>query len=170
MHTVGVVAGSFDPITNGHAWLISEAARLVDELHVVIGVNPSKSYSFTDGQRREMVEAVVADLGLDAACVTVHFLKNDLLIQLAGRVGATHLVRGIRNAEDLSYEMQMALVNRRIEPDIRTVYLSPPPELSEVSSSIVKGLVGFNGWEKIVAGYVHPVVLEAFINQLKAHA
>jgi pantetheine-phosphate adenylyltransferase len=162
MHTIGIVAGSFDPITNGHAWLIAEAARLVDELHIAIGVNPQKKYTFSDDERKELVGRVVDSLRLEGeAKPRIHFLRNDLLIQLAGRVRATHLIRGIRNSEDFNYETQMALVNRRIDPEIRTVYMAPPPELSEVSSSTVKGIVGFTDWEPIVAQYVHPVVLEA---------
>ena len=159
MRTIGVVAGSFDPITHGHEWLIEEAARLVDKLYVVIGINTAKKYSFSDEQRRALVEAVLRDLDLSGTPTEVHFLKNDLLIQFAAKVEATHLIRGIRNNEDFSYETQMALVNRKIAPGIKTVYMAPPPELSEVSSSTVRGLVGFTDWEHIVKGYVHPTVL-----------
>ena len=80
---------------------------------------------------------------------------------VAAKVEATHLIRGIRNNEDFGYETQMALVNRKIAPGIKTVYMAPPPELSEVSSSTVRGLVGFTDWEHIVKGYVHPTVLRA---------
>lgn len=161
--TVGVVAGSFDPITHGHAWLIRQAAKLVDELHVVIGVNPTKRYSFTEAQRLALVQAVLrSELCPDAQARTqVHFLKSDLLIHFAASVGATHLVRGIRDMADFSYEVQMQQVNRKIHSEIQTVYLVPPPELSEVSSSTVRGLVGFTDWEQIVERYVHPEVLTA---------
>ena len=168
--TIGVVAGSFDPITHGHTWLIRQAAHLVDELHVVIGVNPAKRYSFSSYKRRDLVNAVL-DAELDAgsrASTQVHYLEKDLLIQFAQRVGATHLVRGIRDLTDFSYETQMALVNRKIEPAIQTVYMVPPPELSEVSSSTVRGLVGFTDWERIVADYVHPAVLQALREQVAA--
>ncbi len=166
MHTIGVVAGSFDPITRGHEWLIGEAARLVDHLHVVIGVNPAKKYTFSDAERRAMVETCVADLDVVGTPTDIHFLSNDLLIQFAVKAGATHLIRGIRDTSDFNYETQMALVNRKIAPAVRTVYMVPPPELSEVSSSTVRGLVGFNGWQDIVKGYVHPCVLAAFEHKL----
>lgn len=166
--TVGVVAGSFDPITHGHAWLIQQAAKLVDELHVVIGVNPAKRYHFDEAQRLALVKAVLrTELCPEAQSRTqVHFLKNDLLIHFAASVEATHLVRGIRDVSDFSYEVQMQQVNRKIHSDIQTVYLVPPPELSEVSSSTVRGLVGFTDWEQIVGRYVHPDVLCALREQL----
>lgn len=170
METIGVVAGSFDPITRGHEWLISEAARLVDRLYVVIGVNPAKKYLFGDADRKRLVEACVADLDMAGTPTTVHFLSNDLLIQFAVKAGATHLIRGIRDTSDFSYETQMALVNRKIAPQVKTVYMVPPPELSEVSSSTVRGLVGFSGWEDIVRGYVHPSVLQAFVDKQAGRA
>lgn len=165
--TIGLVGGSFDPITNGHAYLIAEAARMVDELHVVIGVNPAKKYLFAEQERESLVRRVVDDLALPTP-VQLHFLKGDLLIQLAGRLDVTHLIRGIRSAEDFSYETQMALVNRKIDPSIRTIYLAPPPELTEVSSSTVKGLVGFSDWQSIVGQYVHPEVLAALAGKQTA--
>ncbi len=168
MQTHGVVAFSVDPITRGHEWLISEAARLVDRLDLVIGVNPSKKYMFSVDERREMVEATLADMDLAGTPTRMHFLENDLLVHYAAKEGVTHLIRGIRNSEDFNYETQMALVNRKIAPAIKTVYMVPPPELVEVSSSVVRGLVGFTDWERIVAQYVHPAVLAAFKRKLAA--
>lgn len=167
--TIGLIGGSFDPITVGHAYLIEESARMVDELHVVIGVNPAKKYLFSDIEREVLVAKVIHDLNLETP-VQIHFLKRDLLIQLATTLGVTHLIRGIRSAEDFGYETQMALVNRKINPDIRTIYLTPPPELTEVSSSTVKGLVGFTDWPKIVERYVHPAVLAALTDKHAARA
>lgn len=163
--SIGLVGGSFDPITVGHTHLIAEAARMVDELHVVIGVNPAKKYLFGAEAREKMVRAVVADIGIKGTPVHFHYLKDRLLIHLASDLQVTHLVRGIRSTEDFTYETQMALVNRKINPAIQTVYLVPPPELSEVSSSTVKSLVGFENWEMIVGQYVHPLVLDALKRQ-----
>lgn len=189
MKSIGVVAGSFDPITHGHAWLIEKSALLVDELHIVIGVNPAKKYWFNENERLHMVRAVVesldqesrvpvfksrpnfpaGSLSLHGTKTEIHFLSKDLLIHFAGTVNATHLIRGIRNAVDFNYETQMAAVNRRIDPTIETFYLSPPSELSEVSSSTVRGLVGFTNWQSIVSSYVHPVVLSALNAKSKTH-
>lgn len=159
--TICVVAGSFDPLTLGHGHLIREAAFMFDKMHIVVGVNPTKKYMFSAEERLQLVSDVVSSMELKDTSVHFHYLKDKLLIQLASEVDATHLVRGIRSTEDFNYETSMALVNRKINPFIGTVYLVPPPELSEVSSSTVKGLVGFEGWEAIVAQYVHPFVLDA---------
>lgn len=158
---IGVVAGSFDPITIGHAHLISEAALLADELHIVVGVNPSKKYLFNGDERLALVQEVVASLGIRGTPVHYHYLKDRLLIQLAAELNVTHLIRGIRSTEDFTYETQMALVNRKVNREIGTLYIVPPPELSEVSSSTVKGLVGYQDWESIVSQYVHSSVLAA---------
>jgi len=167
MKKVGIVAGSFDPITRGHEFLIVEASRLVDELYVVVGVNPSKRYTFTDDQRINMVELSLAELGLCSAHsgapqVTTILNTGNLLIDLAGDLGATHLFRGIRDTNDLNYELQIQAVNRKINPNIQTVFFSPPAEYTEVSSSTVKGLVGFRDWEHIVSRYVREHVIRAF--------
>ncbi|MNR71357.1 Phosphopantetheine adenylyltransferase [compost metagenome] len=164
----GIVAGSFDPITSGHLWLIREALALVDELIVVVGVNPSKKYYFTSEERRELVDTVLRTK-LDApdyARVRVVFLENDLLINFAAESGATHLVRGIRNAADFDFEYQMMLVNRKINSAVHSVFVMTPPTLAEVSSSTVKGLVGLKNWEALVARYCHPAVVAAFREKL----
>lgn len=168
MHTIGIVAGSFDPITKGHEWLIQEAARLVDELHVVIGVNHTKQYMFDDATRRALVESSVKNMRLVGIPIRVHFLSNELLIQFAVKNNATHLIRGIRDTNDFNYETQMASVNRKIAPEVKTVYMVPPPQLSEVSSSTVKSLLGVQGWQDIVKGYVSPAVLKAFEKKLSS--
>jgi pantetheine-phosphate adenylyltransferase len=162
MQTIGVVAGSFDPVTWGHGWLIEQGARLVDKLYVGVGVNVNKKYMFSEAERGEFLEDLLPRLNLNGTPVEIHFLKHDLLVHFAARHGCTHIIRGIRNAADFDYETQMALVNRRIVPDIQTVYMAPPAELSTVSSSTVKGLVGFQDWEVIVNSYVPLAVLEAF--------
>ena len=176
MKKIGVIAGSFDPITNGHAWLMTQGARLVDELHIVMGVNPEKRYWFTEAERRKMLNDVVKDLDAQdpnrryragSTPAHVHFLKKDLLIHFCAGLGATHLIRGVRNAADFSYESQMASINFKIDPSVQTVYLSPPAALCDVSSATVRGFVGCTGWEDVVKDYVHPVVLTAMA---KKHA
>ena len=160
----GIVAGSFDPITNGHVWLIQQACTLLDKLYVVIGVNPSKKYYFSTEVRRQLVEETLAGslTPEQYGKVEIVYLENDLLINFATQVGVQYIVRGIRDTADFAYESQLRLVNRKINPAIETLFLIPPVELTEVSSSTVKGLVGFNGWETVVAQYVSPVVMRAF--------
>ena len=162
MRAVGLISGAFDPITNGHAWLIAEAALLVDELHVVMGVNPDKRYAFSEAQRLSLVKTVVNDLKLP--CPThVHVLGNILLVDFARTLGANRLIRGLRNAEDLAYERKMAQINRKLTPEIPTVYVASPATLSDLSSSAVRGLLAFEGWERIVVDHVHPAVLDALV-------
>lgn len=163
MNRIGMVAGSFDPITNGHEWLIRQALEVCDKVFVVVGNNPAKKYMFHEIARAQMIADVVGD-----SRVEVMFLMNDLLINVARERGCNFLIRGIRNTQDFEYEMQLQLINRKICPGIETLFLIPPRELTEVSSSTVKGLVGFKGWEDVVSTYVHPVVLDKL--KEKAHA
>lgn len=160
---VGIVAGSFDPVTNGHVWVVRQAVALMDRLHVVVGVNPAKKPLFSADERQELLErTLLEELGEETfSRVKIGRLENELLINYATSVGAGFIVRGIRNAEDFSYEAQLRMVNRKINPSVESVFLIPPVELSEVSSSTVKGLVGFSGWERVVGQYVSPVVLDA---------
>lgn len=164
MVKVGIVAASLDPITRGHTWLIRQGCRLVDELHVVIGVNPTKKYYFDADERHDItLEVLKAELTPEEHRKTsVVFLKDDLLINYAGNVKASHIIRGIRTTEDFNYEAQMQLVNKKINPDVETIFLIPPAHLTQVSSSTVKGLVGFNGWEKAVEDYIHPLLIDRF--------
>jgi pantetheine-phosphate adenylyltransferase len=165
--TIGIVAGSFDPITNGHVWLVKKAAALVDELHIVVGVNPSKRYYFDTKERVRQVRTVLlTELSTEKADTFVITSHDGLLISYATRVGAQYIIRGIRDINDFTYEQQIQLVNKKIAQEVDTVYLIPPGEFTEVSSSTVKGLVGFDGWEKIVGGYVHPTIVQAFADRL----
>lgn len=156
---IGMIAGSFDPITNGHQWLIQQALTIVDKLYVVVGNNPAKKYMFSGDVRQDLINLVIDEENTDRLAIT--YLGDQLLINAAHDCGCNYLIRGIRNAADFEYEAQVQLINRKIRPNIETLFLIPPRELTEVSSSTVKGLVGFKGWEDIVSTYVHPAVLDA---------
>ena len=168
MEKIGVCAGSFDPTTNGHVWLIKKAVGLMDTLHVAIGANPLKKHTFSAEERMALLmESLADELPPEALSrIEPFFLGRELLIGRAQELKATHLVRGIRDVKDFEYERQIQLVNAKIAPEIETVFLITPPHLSEVSSSTVKGLVGFKGWESAVSGYVHPAVLAALQKKL----
>jgi pantetheine-phosphate adenylyltransferase len=166
--TIGIVAGSFDPITKGHVWLIKKAASLVDQLNVVVGVNPTKKYYFSAEERVQQVRDVLAgELSYSVYERVVVEPYDGLLITYAGDVGATHIIRGIRDTNDFIYERQIQLVNMKIDSSVETIYLIPPGEFTEVSSSTVKGLVGFTGWKKIVGEYVDPLIVQAFDKRLQ---
>ncbi len=164
----GILAGSFDPITNGHVWLIQKAADMIaamdGQLIVVIGHNPAKKYLFSKDERFSQVSNVLKN-NLPAELfnrIKIQVVSNDFLISHAQNEHASFIIRGIRNSEDFQYENQLLQINRKIDSSIETVFFITPPDMSEVSSSTVKGLVGFNNWEQIVSQYVDPVIIDAF--------
>lgn len=155
-----VYAGSFDPVTRGHLWMIREGARLFGGLAVAIGDNPAKRYTFDRPTRRTFLED--ATRGIPG--VSVDVFENRFLVEYARSVGADYILRGIRNESDYGFERGMRHVNADLDADITTVFLMPPRDLSETSSSLVKGLVGPEGWEQVVEPLVTPTVFMAFQN------
>jgi pantetheine-phosphate adenylyltransferase len=153
---LAVYAGSFDPPTSGHQWMIEQGAELFGELVVALGVNPGKRYLFSVDERLAMLREATAHLGN----VRVESFSNRFLIHFAESAGARYILRGIRNESDYEQERTMRNVNGDLDPRITTVFLMPPRGMAEVSSSLVKGLVGPEGWEEIVKGYVSQSVLD----------
>ncbi|MFK7885019.1 MAG: pantetheine-phosphate adenylyltransferase, partial [Phycisphaerales bacterium] len=143
---IAVYAGSFDPPTTGHVWMIERGARLFSRLIVAVARNPEKSYTFPLEQRLEWLEGIASAL----PNVEIASIENEFLARFASRVGAPYIVRGIRNEDDYQYERGMRYVNADLSPEVSTVFLMPPRELCEVSSSFVKGMVGPAGWEDVV--------------------
>ncbi len=156
-----VYAGTFDPVTNGHLWVIKEAAGLFDELFVSIGINPDKRTMFTIEQRLEMLQESL--LG----CLNVQFtsFENQYLVDYANDIGAQYMIRGIRNIQDFGYEQVLRNINADKAPEVTTLYMMPPRELGEVSSSMVKGLIGPVGWRDLVGRYVPAPVMKAFLER-----
>lgn len=130
-------------------------------LHVALGVNPDKHALFTVDERVEMLREITHDL----PNVTVHSYTNQFLVRYAESVGATFVLRGIRSAADFEYERAMRHINSDHAPQITTVFLIPPRDIAEVSSSFVKGLVGPEGWEMLVKHYVAPAVFERLMRK-----
>lgn len=156
-----VYAGSFDPITNGHVWMIQEGAELFDELIVAIGSNPDKSYTFSMEDRTEMLVKLTSHF----SNVRVDTFGQKFLVHYAYSVGARFILRGIRNEGDFHYERGMRHINHDLRPEIDTVFLMPPREIAEISSSLVKGLIGPEGWEEVVRQYVPDVVFDVIQKQ-----
>ena len=155
MSTVAVVPGSFDPVTLGHLDVIERAARLFDEVHVVVVHNPSKSALLPIAQRVTLLEQAIAHAGL-AGNIVVTSWSVGLLVDYCTDVGATVLVKGIRSQMDLSYETPMAIVNRNLA-GIDTVFLLPDPANAHVSSSLVRQVASLGG---DVSPYVPSAVAE----------
>ena len=150
LQKLGVYAGSFDPLTVGHLWMIEQGVGLFDRLLVAIGVNPDKKYTFNLEERVEMVQASTQQF----RNLSVATFSNRYLIDYAQSVGATHIIRGIRSESDYEFERTMRNINGDLDSSICTVFLMPPRGIAEVSSSMVKGLVGPVGWQKVLRNYV----------------
>ena len=141
MHTVkAIYPGTFDPLTNGHLDLIARGSKLFEELTVAILNNPVKNPLFTVEERVEMLKESTRQLGN----VSVATFEG-LMVDFARQSGATAVLRGIRAITDYEYEFQMALMNRRLAPEIETVFLQPAGRYSFVSSRLVKEVVSFGG-------------------------
>ena len=142
----GLYPGTFDPITLGHIDIIQRAAKVVD--HLVIGVadNPGKGPLFTTKARVKMVEDEVAHLntGRDGAKVSVRPFGN-LLMHFADDLGAQVIIRGLRAASDFEYEIQMAAMNYRMNPQIETVFLTATEGTQFISSRFVKEIAALGG-------------------------
>ncbi len=164
MKRIAVYAGSFDPPTLGHLWMMREGAALFDELIVVLAVNPDKRGFLPMDERARLLRGMLADIGAPGALrLAVH--ERGFLAEFAREQGAQYLLRGVRNARDLDYEKTIARMNARMEPGLHTLFLSPPAELEDISSTLVRGFVGQPGWERWAAACVPPAVLEAIRRQ-----
>lgn len=159
-----VYAGSFDPPTNGHLWMIAESHKLFDELIVAIGVNPEKRSTYTTAQRQAMLQAMIAPY----PNVRVDSFANQFLVNYANSVNASFIVRGIRSNSDYEYERAIRHINADLQPNIQTVFLMPPREITEISSTMVKGLIGVDGWENAVSRYVPLAVREMMLQDFQA--
>lgn len=154
--TLAVYAGTFDPPTVGHLWIIKQGIKLFNQFVVAIGVNPEKRCMFSVEERLDMIRESTKQF----PNLRIETFTNQYLITYAQSVGAKFILRGIRSEGDYEFERVMRNINSDLAPDIITVFLIPPREIVEVSSSIVKGLVGPEGWEKIVRKYVPQPVFE----------
>jgi len=159
----GIYAGSFDPPTNGHLWMIEQGATLFDVLIVAIGTNPEKKYTFSLEARVEMLREIAKPY----RNTTVDTFENQFLVNYAKSVGASYILRGIRSENDYEYERIMRHINSDLDPNILTVFLIPPREIAEISSSFVKGLVGPEGWEKTIKRYVPEPVHKEFLKKFR---
>src|SRR5688500_13098353 len=139
-----IYPGSFDPVTNGHLDIIERGCKLFDEIIVSILVHPEKQPFFTIEERCEMLAEVLQKIDKGACEVRVDSFQG-LLVHYAVAQKANAIVRGIRAISDYEYELQMALMNRRLEPSIETVFMMPAETYSYVSSRLVKEVFQLGG-------------------------
>jgi pantetheine-phosphate adenylyltransferase len=137
---IAIYPGSFDPLTNGHLDLIERGSKIFDELIVAILRNPEKDPLFSLGERREMMIAMTErwkNVGVDTF--------EGLMVDYAGKVNASAVLRGIRAISDYEYELQMALMNRKLEPGLETVFMMPAEQFSYISSRLVREIAQLGG-------------------------
>jgi pantetheine-phosphate adenylyltransferase len=158
MPKVAVYPGSFDPITNGHLDVIQRAATMFDQMIIAVAHNPEKHPLFTTEQRRELVRAAVSHL---PGVVVDEF--QGLLVEYCRSKQASVIVRGVRAVSDFEFEFQMALVNRKLEPRVETIFLMPKDEYTFISSRLVREIARLGG---DVSKFVPPLVEEALRKKL----
>lgn len=154
-----ICPGSYDPVTVGHIDIIRRAAALFDEVVVLVAVNSAKKTMFTTQQRVEMLRLATADIpGVRVDC------SEGLLADYAQKCGACALVKGVRNAQDLDYELPMAYANRYLQTELDTVLLPASPAVSWISSTIVREMLRYN---QNISEMVPASVLAVLSAQLK---
>ncbi len=139
-----IYPGSFDPITNGHLDIIERGSKLFDEIVVAVLDNPDKNPMFTVDERIEMLGEVLPRINSENCRIKVDYFQG-LLVEYAIKKEANAIVRGIRAISDYEYELQMALMNRRLEPHLETVFLMSAEDYSYVSSRLVKQIFTLGG-------------------------
>jgi pantetheine-phosphate adenylyltransferase len=155
-----VYPGSFDPVTNGHLDVIQRAATIFDEVIVAVARNAEKRALFSTEERMELLQKSTAHLEK----VRVASFQG-LLVNFAKEQGASAVVRGLRAISDFEFEFQMALMNRKLEPTLETLFLMPREEYTSLSSRVVKEIAQLGG---DIAPFVPPPVLESLSKKFSA--
>lgn len=159
MHVTAVYPGTFDPITNGHSDLVARAARLFDHVIVAVAANPKKTPLFPLEQRVELARQALVGIGN----VEVSGFSS-LLADYVRERGAQVILRGLRAVSDFEYEFQLAGMNRRLVPEVETLFLTPAEQYSYISSSLVREVAELGG---DITDFVHPAVKAALKIRLR---
>ena len=155
MPRIALYPGSFDPLTNGHVEMLRAALKLCDRLVIAVGVHASKQPILPAVERVALIEEVAGPIGKAAGVELKIQTFNSLVVEFAREVGATILVRGLRDGSDLDYEMQMAGMNATMAPSLQTIFVPASPEVRHITSTLVRQIAQMGG---DVAPFVPPLV------------
>lgn len=159
MGVTAVYSGTFDPLTNGHANIVARAAAMFDTVLVAVAISTLKNTLFTIDDRIALTNEV---LGAHANVKAIPF--DGLIVDFAQAQNASVILRGVRSVTDFDYELQMAGMNRRMAPDVDTVFLAPDDGLGYISSTLVRQIASLGG---NVDEFVHPAVRDALAQRFK---
>ena len=159
MGATAVYSGTFDPLTNGHANIVARAAAMFDTVIVAVAISTLKNTLFTIDDRIALTNEV---LGAHANVKAIPF--DGLIVDFAQAQNASVILRGVRSVTDFDYELQMAGMNRRMAPDVDTVFLAPDDGLGYISSTLVRQIASLGG---NVDEFVHPAVRDALAQRFK---
>jgi len=154
--TTAIYPGTFDPITNGHVDLVIRASKLFDKVIVAIAINPGKTPAFSLQERVDFAEQTLTGMTNVEVCGF-----EGLLVEVAKQKNANVIIRGLRAVSDFEHEFQLASMNRKMEPDVETLFLTPAEQFSYISSSLVREIAALGG---DVSEFVAPCV----VTELKA--
>ena len=145
MPRTALYAGTFDPVTNGHLDVVRQAARLADKLVLAIGVHPGKKPLFSADERIAMLEQTCGPIARREKCKLVCMTFDNLVVETARKQGATLLIRGLRDATDFDYEMQMAGMNAAMAPKVQTIFLPASAAVRPITATLVRQIAGMGG-------------------------
>lgn len=159
MSNIAIYPGTFDPITNGHSDLVERSARLFDRVIVALAANPKKAPVFSLDERITLARTVLGEFGNVEICGF-----DGLLVDFAHEKGANIIIRGLRAVSDFEYEFQLAGMNRKLAPDIETLFLTPAEQYSYLSSSLVREVASLGG---DVSPFVHEKIVAELTRKLR---
>ena len=157
--TIALCPGSFDPVTIGHLDIITRASKMFNKVIVVVASNSTKNCSFTPEERVELIKKCIPEL---QNVSVVHF--GGLLADYAAQTGATAIIKGLRAMSDFEYEFQMALTNKKLNPNVETLFLTTAAENMYLSSSMVKQIASMGG---DISSFVPAVIMQDIIKRIK---
>jgi pantetheine-phosphate adenylyltransferase len=162
MPRIALYPGSFDPVTNGHLDVVRHAVSLCDRLVVAIGVHPGKKPLFSLVERLAMVQAVFGPIARQAGCAFDCTTYDGLTVTAAQKIGATIMIRGLRDGTDLDYEMQIAGMNETMAPEVHTVFVPASVAFRPITATLVRQIAAMGG---DVSPFVPPSVAASLKNK-----